>query len=87
LTPIAPQNPLAKKLLWEAYVSLNAHEGMVEHFYPPQTPAEIVHLADAIWELGQRERLKELLTLPVVTDSLDPAVVSVRTHYRARLKL
>ena len=54
LKHIVPFNPLAKKLLWECYVAAGDGPGMIAEFYPPETPAEIVHLADALWAAGDR---------------------------------
>ncbi len=87
LRPLAGKNPLARKLLWEAYVSLGDQKAMITDFYPPQTVAEIVHVSDALWEQGDRVRLRELVELDAVEDSVDPAVVNVRKVNRARLKL
>lgn len=87
LRPLAGKNPLARKLLWEAYVSLGDYKAMITDFYPPQTVAEIVHVSDGLWEEGDRVRLHEVVELEAVRDSVDPAVVNVRKLYRARLKL
>lgn len=84
---IAGNNALAKKILWDCYVDLEDHKAMISEFYPPSTPAEIVHVADALWGEGERARLKELLALDVVRDSTDNAVVSVRDKYKVRLGL
>ncbi len=85
LRPLMGGNSLAKKLLWECYVALGDNLAIIADFYPPQAVAEIVHVADALWEEGNRLQLKELLKLDAVCNSSDPAVVKVRELYNARL--
>ena len=87
LKPLAAKNDLAKKLLWECYVALGDNKAMIADFYPPQTVAEIVYISDALWDEGDRVRLKLLLECDAVRDSLDPAVVTVRENLKAKLKL
>ena len=86
LKPLAATNSLAKKLLWECYVALGDNVAIIADFYPPQAVAEIVHVADALWEEGKRLQLKEMLELEAVRDSSDPAVLKTRELYNARLK-
>lgn len=86
LKPLAAKNGLAKKLLWECYVALGDNKAMIADFYPPQTVAEIVYISDALWDEGDRVRLKQVMELDAVRDSLDPAVVTVREKFNARLK-
>lgn len=84
---IAPHNLLAKKILWECYVALDDRRSMVAEFYPPSTPAEIIHIAHALWEEDERGRLKDLLGLAIVANSTDMAVIDIREKYKVRLGL
>ena len=85
LRPIAATNTLAKRMLWDCYVALEDSKAIVAEFYPPSTPAEIVHMADALWE-HDRDRLRAMLELDVVKTSDDHSVVQVRTTYNTRLE-
>jgi hypothetical protein len=84
LKPIAASNPLARKMLWECYVELDDRQSMVSEFYPPTSPSEIVHMANALWECD-RAKLKVLLDLDAVRSSNDHSVVEVRNKYIARM--
>jgi hypothetical protein len=85
LKPMADRSPLAKKLLWECYVELDDVRSVISDFYPPSTPAEIVYMAEALWE-HDRAKLGSLLELDAVKSSTDKAVVEVRDKYNARLR-
>lgn len=85
LKPLVAKNDLARKFLWECYVVLGDDKAMIADFYPPQTVAEIVHISDALWNEGDRNHLKDVMELDAVITSTDPAVVTVRNKYNARL--
>ena len=55
-------------------------------FDPPTSEAEAIHVMDALWDDGKRERLSELIVIPLIANSPDPSVVAIRDKYRARLK-
>ena len=82
---MAGRSPLAKKLLWECYVELDDVRSVIAEFYPPSTPAEIVYMAEALWE-HDRTKLRSLIELDAVKSSTDKAVVEVRDKYNARLR-
>jgi hypothetical protein len=84
LKPIADRIPLARKLLWECYVELDDVASIVSEFYPPSSHAEIVHMADMLWE-HDRAKLRALLNLDVVKSSTDKIVLELRDKYNARL--
>lgn len=84
LRPMAGRHPLARKLLWECYVELDNVASIIAEFYPPSSPAEIVHMADMLWDYD-RARLRSLLALDVVQSGVDKTVVEIRNKYNARL--
>ena len=57
---------------------------IIEHFNPPQSPAEAIALMDAFWE-EDREELGKLIALPYVANSSDPSLVEIRDKYAGRL--
>jgi hypothetical protein len=77
---------MSRPLLLECYLQLEDHEKMVSEFWPPESVAEVVHLADSLWQLKDRARLATLLTMRIVTDSTDSAIKSVRDRYEPRLQ-
>jgi hypothetical protein len=84
--PFAQTNDLARRLLLEALVAIEDAKSIIQFFYPPTAPAEIVYVADALWEERQFDRLGELLSSPVVRDATDPAIVEVYRKYSRRLE-
>jgi hypothetical protein len=86
LIPIVPSNPLARRFLLECYVSLGDSPGLIAAFYPPASAAEIIHVADALWEEKDITRLQEILGSDTVRNATDPAVISMRDKHLARLK-
>ena len=86
LSPIAPIEPLARRLLLDCEISCNNWSGIIATFDPPQSSAEALALMDALWTENKKERLAEILTLPLVADSSDPSVKEMRGKYTARLK-
>jgi hypothetical protein len=84
LKPMAATSALAKKLLWDCYVELDDVRSIIAEFYPPTSSAEIVFMAEALWEYD-RDKLRSLLDLDAVKASTDKALVGVRDKYNARL--
>lgn len=58
---------------------------IIDKFDPPVSETEAIYLMDALWEESKRDRLRELLKLPLIADSVDLSVVEMRTKYAARL--
>lgn len=85
LEPLANKNALAKKLLWECYVALGDSKAIVEGYFPPQSVAEVIHVADALWEEGDTARLKQLLECDFVKSSVDPSITSISKKFSSRL--
>ena len=84
LTPLLPHH-LARRLLLECFVQLKDIRQIADTFYPPRGVDESLHLMDALWDLGAKDRLRSLLSLPVLADAQDPSVVEMRDKYAARL--
>lgn len=86
LGPLASINLLARRLLLECYVELGNTEAISKEFFPPQAVAEIIYVADALWAERELAKLRELLSLDLVCESVDPSVAEIRLSYEERLK-
>jgi hypothetical protein len=86
LKPLASENPVARRLLFECYVNLDRTKELSEEFYPPSADAEIIHLADALWAENKRDVLRDMLASELVCASSNPAVLEVIKKYKTRLK-
>lgn len=86
LVLIATADPLARRLLLECYLRLNDAPAIAAVFDPPESPAEVIALMDALWQQGSRVRLGEVIRLPLVNGSTDLAVIEMREKYSARVK-
>ena len=86
LTSIVEQDELARPPLLDCLVKLRDTRAILEIFDPPTSEAEAIHVMDALWDEGRRERLLEVICIPLVADSTDPSVVEIRDKYSARLK-
>jgi hypothetical protein len=86
LNAIAPADGLARRVLLECLGQLGDKRKLIACFDPPASPTEAICLMDALWSEGPRERLRELLTEPIVAASTDPSVAEMRDKYSARLK-
>ena len=82
----AKTDQLARRLLLECYVQLRDNASILADFDPPKSSAEAVHLMEALWTEGKRERLRKVLALAVVAKASDPSVVEMRNKWAARLK-
>jgi predicted MPP superfamily phosphohydrolase len=86
LESLAGSDGLARRLLLDCLVQLRDKRRIIDRFDPPVSPTEAIHLMDALWADGQRDRLRSLLAEPFVRDSFDPSVIEQRKKYSARLK-
>ena len=86
LIPVIEQEDLARPLLLDCLVTLKDTKAVLEIFDPPASEAEAIHVMDALWDDGRRERLSEVMNIPLVSESADPSVVEMRNKYRMRLK-
>lgn len=85
LVPLHSTHPLARRLLLECYVLLDASPNIVKYFYPPISNSEIVHVADALWAQKDLNRLRCLIESDAVRENKDPAVNEVCTKYAGRI--
>ena len=86
LFTIVQQEYLARPLLLDCLVKLKDAETLLTYFDPPVNEAEAIHVMDALWEHGRRDRLSEVIDMPLIADSADPSVVEIRDKYSVRLK-
>lgn len=86
LKTVVQQDELARPLLLDCLIKLKDTKALLEILDPPASEAEAIHVMDALWDGGKRERLSELIKVPLIADSADPSVVEIRNKYSARLK-
>ena len=85
LAGVAVSDELARPLLLDCFVKLKDMPGLLARFDPPASDAEAIHVMDALWAGGRRDRLGEVLKLPLIAQSVDPSVIEMRKKYGARL--
>lgn len=85
LACVAVADELARPLLLDCYLKLKDMPGIIAAFDPPASGAEAIHVMDALWAEGRRDRLREVLRSPVVAESVDPSVIEIRGKYATRL--
>ncbi len=85
LASVAALDDLARPLLLDCLVKMKDAPGLIATFDPPASAAEAIHVMDAFWAEGRRDRLRELLELPLIAESADPSVIEMRHKYAARL--
>ncbi|GJE73422.1 hypothetical protein CHKEEEPN_4987 [Methylorubrum podarium] len=85
LIPHIEREPLARRLLLECLGHLDDMAAVIKFFDPPTSEIEALILMDALWAEKQKVRLGEVLTLPLVAGTSDPALIEVRTKYARRL--
>ncbi len=83
---VAATDDLAKPLLLNCYVKLNDMSAIIATFDPPTSEAEAIHLMDALWAEGRRDRLRKVLTLSLIANATDPSVIEIREKYTVRLR-
>ena len=86
LITVVQQEDLARPLLLDCLIKLKDTITLLYNFDPPTNEAEAIHVMDALWEHGRRERLSEVINIPLISGSADPSVVEIRNKYSARLK-
>ena len=85
LATVVASDELARPLLLDCFVKTNDTTALIARFDPPASEAEAIHLMDALWAEGRRDRLLELLRVPLLAESADPSVIEIRTKYETRL--
>jgi hypothetical protein len=85
LAGVVASDDLARPLLLDCYLKLRDMLAIIAAFDPPASEAEAIHVMDALWADGRRDRLREALRLPLIAESADPSVGEIRAKYLARL--
>jgi hypothetical protein len=85
LTSVTAFDDLARPLLLDCLVKLKDVPALIARFDPPVSVAEAIHVMDALWAEGRRDRLGEVLNLPLIAESTDQSVIEMRKKYTARL--
>ncbi len=85
LATVAVIDDLARPLLLDCLVKLKDGRALIANFDPPASAAEAICVMDALWAEGRRDRLGELLKLPLIAQSVDQSVIEMRKKYAARL--
>ena len=85
LLSLAERDGLARPLLLSCLTRLRDAAKINSVFDPPTSAAEAIALMDALWQEGERERLSEVLSIPLIADSPDGSVIEMKTKYKARL--
>jgi hypothetical protein len=80
-----PNDEFARRIAIEALDQLSNWSEM-EHFCsPPQSPIEIIHLMNALYELGKKAALRELIQSDLVANSSDLGVRQTTEKMQSRL--
>ncbi len=85
LRPLSRIEKLARPLLLDCLHRIDDMQGIIEFFDPPESASEAIALMDALWTENRRERLTQVLGMPLIHKSIDPSVVEMRNKYSARL--
>ncbi|MGH7217253.1 MAG: metallophosphoesterase family protein [Nitrospiraceae bacterium] len=85
LARVVASDDLARPLLLDCLVKLMDMPGLIATFDPPASEAEAIHVMDALWGEGRRDRLGDVLKLPLIAESTDPSIIEMRKKYAARL--
>jgi hypothetical protein len=85
LASVVASDDLARPLLLDCLIRLKDTTGLIGMFDPPVSEAEVIHVLDALWAEGRRERLLEVLSLPLISQSTDPSIAEIRRKYAVRL--
>jgi hypothetical protein len=81
----AEADDLARRLLLDCLVQMKDSRSIIGRFDPPLSEIEAIHLMDALWGEGQRDRLRAVLHLPMVASSTDLSLIEVRNKFTVRL--
>jgi len=85
LAEVAASDDLARPLLLDCLVRLKDMPELIAWFDPPTSEPEAIHVMDALWAEGRKDRLAEVLKSPLVATSADPSVMEMRRKHAARL--
>lgn len=85
LTRYASTEPLARRLLLEAATRMDDDQLLISAFFPPVSISEAIYVADALWAERELGKLRELLSLPLVAESNEPAARELRSKFSGRI--
>ena len=86
LVELSKSNELARRLYLDSLVQVKDRPALISHFNPPRSEIEAIHVMDALWSENQRDSLKALLQLSLVTGTTDSALIEMRNKYAPRLR-
>ena len=69
----------------DCLVRLKDTAALTAFFDPPESSAEAIHLMEALWIEGKRDRLLEVLKIALIAASSDPSVDEMRVKSKSRL--
>lgn len=72
-----------RKFLLENSVQSDDYDTICKVFYPPQNTEEAVHLLNSLLQLNNKEMMAEYMKHPLIKNSIDPAVIELRTKIGA----
>lgn len=87
LLPLVERDDLARPLLLDCLTELGDASTISSIFDPPKSAAEAIALMDALWIQGERNRLREVMSMAIIADSVDGSVIEMRTKSEARLRI
>jgi hypothetical protein len=85
LVRIHATNQLARRVAIEAFLHLQDWPGIRTFCSPPQSSAEIIALCEALYQLGDKRALKELVESELVAQSVDAGVLQSVNQAYARI--
>jgi predicted MPP superfamily phosphohydrolase len=82
----AQSDDLARRLFLDCLIQLADMPAIISHFDPPVSETEAIYVMDALWSESKRDRLLDLLRLPIIANTTDPSLIEIRDKYGARLQ-
>ena len=86
LSPLIASDNLARPLLLDCLIRLDDTTGIIAAFDPPEGTAEAIALMDSLWRDNERQRLAEVLALPLIDESAEPSIIEMKEKYSVRLR-
>ena len=77
---------IARRFLLECYVAEGHAFDISNETWPPSSSVETIAVANSLWELKEFAKLRELLGMSLVADSVDPSVKHIRERSAAKLE-
>lgn len=79
-------DPIIRRLLLECYDQLESHSAIIEHFSDPQNSTECISLINAGIEENNVNTAKKILSIKIIANSIDPAVIHIRNQLKGKVK-